>query len=67
MEVDPEFSDTLPHGAEISQNLVNRLDTSERMAVLHLASDDGLAASEDAIWALGEKGHPVVGIDKRKI
>jgi hypothetical protein len=67
MEVDPEFSDTLPPGAEISQNLVNRLDTSGRMAVLHLASDNSLAASEDAIRALGEKGHPVVSVDKRKI
>jgi len=64
MEVDPEFSDTLPPGAEIRQNLVNRFDTSRRMAVLHLASDNGLAASEDAIWALGEKGHPVVSVDE---
>jgi hypothetical protein len=67
MKVDPKFSDTLPPGAEISQNLVNRLDTSGRMAVLHFASDNGLAASEDAIRALGEKGHSVVSVDERKI
>jgi hypothetical protein len=67
MKVDPKFSDTLPPGAEISQNLVNRFDTSGRVAVLHLASYDGLAAGEDAIRTLGEKGHPVVSVDERKI
>jgi hypothetical protein len=67
MKIDPKFSDVLSPGAKVVQNLVNRFDTSGRVAVLHLASDDGLAASEDVIRTLGEKGHPVVSVDERKI
>src|SRR5450759_1710256 len=67
MKVDPKFRDVLSPGAKIVQNPVDRLDTSRRVAVLHLASDDGLAAREDAIRAFGEKGHAVVGIDEREV
>jgi hypothetical protein len=37
------------------------------MTVLNLASDDRLAASEDAIRTLGEKSDPILGINERKI
>jgi hypothetical protein len=67
MKIDPKFSNALSAGTKIRKNLVNGFYTSGRVAVLHLASDDGLAASEDAIRTLGEKGHPVVSVDERKI
>jgi hypothetical protein len=66
-KVDPKFRYILFPSTKILQNLVNRFDASGRMTVLNLASDNRLAASEDAIWALGEKSDTIVGINERKI
>ena len=58
MKVDPKFRHILSPGMKITQDLLDCSATSGRMAVLHLASNDGFAAGKDAIRPLGEEGQP---------
>jgi len=67
LKVDPELRYVLPSGFEVTQDPVNRFHALGWMAVVYFASDDGFAAGEDAVWAFGEEGYAIVGIDEGEI
>ncbi len=66
-ELDPELGDVVAARPEIGKDPVHDGDAFGRVAMLHLASEDGAAAGEDAVRAFGEETDAVLGVHEGQI
>ena len=67
LEIDPEFCNILSSSSKVAEDMVNGFNAFGRMAVVHLASDDGFAAGEDTVRSFCEESHAIIGVDEGEI